>query len=672
MKGYIKYIGAIDIYNNNHYVKFSEGVNVITGKSSTGKSAMIEIFDYCFGSSDFTIPSGVITDYADFYYIVLCINDVFLIIGRSEKRKKIFLKEESLEPDIKHFNKELFEQNYYPRDFNKELGHYLGLSINDVDEDLNDRNHRPNNAKKGRPSVRNMTSYFLQHQNLIANKHSLFYRFDQKEKREQTIDQFKIFSGFVTSSYFLLKQKKAEKERELSKYINNHDNDDKFKKENALVLEQLLKEFLITTGGRLFDASANQILNNPKIYADKLKENIIQPSYSNDNISENMIEMREQIDILCSEKKKLLHKRHLIESSIEYSKKFSSVLNQNTLDETVEINSSLCPFCNHIHDDLNLISNDLIDAISWLNKQLLKTNYNIDSFESEEKIVNQLICDISRKINLLEAPIKAYEREIKKEKTIPTSQMSAKLQGKIELFLERSGSSNSIETIDTINDLRREIKTIDKELKKKYNVLEKMKNAEKYINKEMNIIASNFDIEKSYTPINLNFDIESFDLYHYDKVKDKRIYLRAMGSGANWLYCHLSLFLAINKYFCSLGSKSLIPSILFLDQPTQVYFPAFIDNNENNFDPLKLRQHESEKKQKELDHDMGSVTNIFNQLVNFCKTTEQDTGILPQIIITDHADNLELDNVNFEELVDGRRWRKRGFIDLNLVNMSKV
>ena len=58
-----------------------------------------------------------------------------------------------------------------------------------------------------------------------------------------------------------------------------------------------------------------------------------------------------------------------------------------------------------------------------------------------------------------------------------------------------------------------------------------------------------------------------------------------------------------------------------------------------------------------------AVTNLFNQLVSFCKTTLKETGIEPQIIITDHADKLELDSVDFEDLVNGRRWRTKGFIN---------
>ena len=55
----------------------------------------------------------------------------------------------------------------------------------------------------------------LQHQNLIANKHAVFYRFDEKEKREQVIEHFKVFVGFVTQEYFQLKQELVEWERQV-------------------------------------------------------------------------------------------------------------------------------------------------------------------------------------------------------------------------------------------------------------------------------------------------------------------------------------------------------------------------------------------------------------------------------------------------------------------------
>ncbi|SMG64407.1 conserved hypothetical protein, partial [methanotrophic bacterial endosymbiont of Bathymodiolus sp.] len=65
-------------------------------------------------------------------------------------------------------------------------------------------------------------------------------------------------------------------------------------------------------------------------------------------------------------------------------------------------------------------------------------------------------------------------------------------------------------------------------------------------------------------------DLKTFDFYyHYDK---QNIRLSEMGSGANWLACHLSLFLSLLHISCK-ESKSCIPSFLLIDQPSQVYFP---------------------------------------------------------------------------------------------------
>ena len=56
------------------------------------------------------------------------------------------------------------------------------------------------------------------------------------------------------------------------------------------------------------------------------------------------------------------------------------------------------------------------------------------------------------------------------------------------------------------------------------------------------------------------------------------------------------------------------------------------------------------------------MENIFNEIISFCERMEKDNEITPQIIITDHADHLKLnDDRVFEDYVRAR-WRQRGFI----------
>ena len=57
-------------------------VNVITGDSHTGKSAILEIIDYCFFASKSKISESMINENVDWYGINFNINDKEFTIGR--------------------------------------------------------------------------------------------------------------------------------------------------------------------------------------------------------------------------------------------------------------------------------------------------------------------------------------------------------------------------------------------------------------------------------------------------------------------------------------------------------------------------------------------------------------------------------------------------------------
>lgn len=660
MKSYVKYIGLVDKKDKIHSVQFTTGVNIITGKSSTGKSAIIEIFDYCMGSSEFNIPSGVITDNADIYFVILSIKETFLVLARKENDKKIFLKEESNLPDIKMLNKEYFDNKFFisNSDFKVNLGHYFGLDINDIDEDKSVLQYT--GQKKGRPSVRNIIPYLIQHQNLIANKHSLFYRFDENEKREQTIDQFKIFAGFVTQEYYILKQNLANSKKQLKKLEFEEKAINIEREFNSKKIDGLLQEYKAISGNKLFEEASNIILSNPANYIDKLVTKDISINENNDESVEKILSLEKEYNKLLSQKRELNYKYRNINSSIDYAKKYKEELLNNQVIAEASINVTTCPFCARETNVITDEANQLEEAINWLNIELRKSPYLLDSFESDKN-------NIKEKISIIDEEIESIKNEIEQLKNITKAlennrslnEQALKAKLKIENLLESlvDRKNNNIE--EKIKAIQQDISEYEKLLKDKFDLDKQLKEAEKYINNKMKEIGNKLDFESSYKPINLKFSLTNFDLWHEKENKDK-VYLRSMGSGANWLYSHITLFLALHNFFCSLGNKSLIPPILFLDQPSQVYFPTSIkdENDEFNIDHIEEKKGTDTK-----DEDLKAVTNLFNKLVSFCKTTLKETGIEPQIIITDHADRLELEDVDFEDLVNGRRWRAIGFIN---------
>ena len=196
----IEFIGLIDKKGNVHGVALRPGLNLITGRSATGKSSVIEIFDYCMGESQNTIPAGVISDNAEVYLLLLEIGIKRYLIGR--KNTHFYLIDADVN-EIKNKNDitlDLFDITSIPSNvFKNQMNSLFGLDIESTVEREEDRMR---GGMKGTPSFRHTMSYILQHQNLVANKLALFYRFDEREKKEQTIDQFKIFAKYVDARYY--------------------------------------------------------------------------------------------------------------------------------------------------------------------------------------------------------------------------------------------------------------------------------------------------------------------------------------------------------------------------------------------------------------------------------------------------------------------------------------
>lgn len=107
-----------------------------------------------------------------------------------------------------------------------------------------------------------------------------------------------------------------------------------------------------------------------------------------------------------------------------------------------------------------------------------------------------------------------------------------------------------------------------------------------------------------------------------------------MGSGANWLGCHLIAHLALHRWFVQ--ESRPVPRFLFLDQPTQVYFPAERPEGERSVDELE-------------DEDRAAVVRMFRLISEVVETLAPNM----QVIVTEHAD---LEEDWFQDKVV-ERWR---------------
>ena len=668
MRAFIRHIGIVDQKDKVHSVSFGPGVNVVTGKSSTGKSALIEIFDYCFGSSDFTIPDGVITSNSEIYFVVINVMNVDLVLARrKDDAKAAFLKPVSdlaKTADSQKLTLSYFEDSFFIplTDFKRALGRYFGLRITDVEVSSTDRQYR--GQKKPRPSRRSFTSFMLQHQNLIANKHALFYRFDEREKRDQVIEHLKIFLGFADQQYFIKTQELDALQMRQRSIELRIPKAAEMRKSAANSLDSAIREYHAASGNYMDLGETADLVSAPAIALEAIRalrvevkstsgEQIRQRDELERNRARQIGELREAQRSLSS-----------IRASIAFAKRYTSEAGAVNVPESAKVSDTICPFCNSSHEGIKAEANELSSAITWLNDELRKSTHLLESFEEEELKAKRRVEE--KETEVLEsdkqlAKIDAQIKDLEKFRTQHELALKAKLRAEaaLESLLEKPDE----ELGQQLEAVKIEIKELTKFLRDKYDVKKKLETAESEIDKLLSDLGARFDFEESYRPINLRFSLETFDLWH--ETAQRKVFLRSMGSGANWLYCHLALFLALHRYFASLGNACTIPSILFFDQPSQVYFPSILDND-TEFSPEDLAAKEGQSRKRSVDEDIVSVTNLYSQLVRYCGETKEATGIEPQIIVTDHADNLDLEgDTIFEDLVQGRRWRTRGFIQLD-------
>lgn len=79
-------IAAIAVYNRDgriRVLRLNTGkLNILTGRSKTGKSAVLDLVDYCLGRDEVTLPVGIITEVASWFAIILAIGDLRVLIAR--------------------------------------------------------------------------------------------------------------------------------------------------------------------------------------------------------------------------------------------------------------------------------------------------------------------------------------------------------------------------------------------------------------------------------------------------------------------------------------------------------------------------------------------------------------------------------------------------------------
>lgn len=642
MRSYIKAVVIFDSKGEKRFVDFNQGVNIITGDSKTGKSALLEIIDYCLCSSRCTIPKGTITEFGNMYCLLFVIRESCLIIAREswEKGGKMYFDKQNGE-----FSHENLEYSYFnnktflpPKDVQFLIENELDLKVSNLGA-----NDEEKNGKKA--SLRNMTSYMFQHQNLMASKFALFYRFTDYYKRQDVIEQFPVFAGIVGQEYYssLIKLTNLRKDLKRLQKTELQNKDISQIAEKGIL--PLLKDYFALTNSTLDE---NQNIKDLIELSKNLPPLELEIHTSKD-IVERYTVLNDKLEKLRSEECELNLKINELKSVNSVSFEYRGMLNElfeKTNISTAGKDQYTCPLCGNECHKITKISNDVIEASKWLDNEIKISNSYSYSFVEDIRKLEEEKDKVIKDIKEVYRQLKYIERNYMQSENLKN--LEAKVnnaRARIELYVESLNEEFFKGVSKEISEITGSIKQLEQNIKD-YDI-EKRKNTAKYkILENMGRIAQTLDFEEEFRPMNLVFDLDTFDLYHLTKTNQK-IYLSEMGSGANWVSCHISLFLSLLRYFSEQKEKSPMPLILFLDQPSQVYFPQGTDPYPDREDELKT------SRQKDIE----AVNNIYKTIFDEVESISNDVEIIPQVIIVDHVDGEELAVKEVFKRFQRRNWR---------------
>ena len=607
-------------------LKFELGkVNVISGASRTGKSAVIPIIDYCLGSSTCSIPVNTIRKYCEWFGIVVATAQGEKLLARKEPGAQrntddMFLLEAEKITTIPA----RLTKNTSAGAVKRLLDDLANLSSLDFS------GGEETSGFDGRPAFRDLAAFTFQPQNVVANPDVLFFKTNTYEHREKLRKIFPYVLGAVTPA-LMAKQFELNRTRQL---LRRKEKELKEAQEvSARWLADLKSKFSEAQELGLIPKLEEEISRNQMI--ERLEEVIARTDLTLAVSTSTISDALRELNSLESEEREVSRElttlRHRLEEmnrmrvgvqqyetalSVQRGRlQLSSWLASHASDE------SDCPMCGSHTDSakrkLQVLAQRLEEVETAAGAD--KDKEVPAAFDRELQRVTAEVGNATERLRSVQIRKRALTG---RSKEASEQQFSAKhterFIGNLEssLDLHRRLGSDS-ELVEEVRVLKETVRALEEALREQ-DVEARMRRALRIINANAGKLLPHLDIENPNDPISL----ETNDLTIKVLGSERDDYLSEIGSGSNWLSYHLAVLLSLHQFYLS-QRNSPVPAFLVLDQPSQVYFPKQVVSRDVEVgDDPKVR-----------DEDVDAVRKAFEVMGSVALG---ENGKL-QLIVLDHA-----------------------------------
>jgi len=593
-------------------------LNIITGASKTGKTALIEIIDYCLGSDECRIPAGIIRRSVAWVGVRLQVQE-----GQAFVARRLPEQGQSTSSDVYYDVRreiqlpgyETLRQTTNPKALELLISRHAGIGEN-VHEPAEGQTRGALTA-----NIRHALFFSFQQQGeIISNKH-LFHKQGEEFIPRTIKDVLPYFLGAVDDEHV---GKMAEL-RQLRHELKGVER--KLSEHEAIIGRGLTRAQALISEAQDIGLYRTEItINSWEGCVEALRQVQTQPVEPEEELAGE----RDAFDRLHRERADLSVKLQIVKDRISAAKALASDrqgysreagLHLNRLQSIELFNSPegktpTCPLCESVLPDGIIPSvADLEQSIQNLDTQVRSVEERSPQMEGVIRILQERMEDVKGRLRENREALEAVQASNRRLQAIrDRAARRSHVLGRVGFYLE------SLPHVDDRSDLRRKIEelkgiiaTLEYELSDDA-VQERIESILSILSLDMSKWARMLCLEHSEYPLRLSLK----RLTVVADTSDGPIPMEQMGSGENWVGYHLVTHFSLHKWFVKKDRPT--PRFLFVDQPSQVYFPA--DNDvDGSMEGIENEDREAVARMYQL------ALEVVQELApNF------------QIIMTDHAD----------------------------------
>ena len=597
---------SITVWSNNgasRSLNFERNkVNILTGESQTGKSALLSIIDYCFLASKHAIPHSVINENVAWYGLVFFVNDKTFSLARKSPE-----------------NNEVSKDYYF-----SSTGEIPGTPVANISEgdlrsileaefSISEKTVVPFGGKTIKAGSKFSFRYFFLFntvsEDIITNSKVFFDKQTENRYREALPRIFDISLGIDDIANIEAREKAEQLKIKIARLENKKAHLDTGRTLFQKELTEVARE--AASYGLSIDIPPEATLSSTAEYFEGIRDRT--------NFPEN--EEREEL------KAELFSLDRKIRNITQFTSEFRSY------KETLKVSGdSLRPFNELLKQSPSLVKSPIFDQlIMSLQEDLLAVKNAITEKHPVESQLDEHLGPLKK------ARVRVKERlsAISIEEKPPLSERDKLLFigetiGKLRAYSNvPTTATTQGETAESLQDALDELQVRD------------VSEARDAVVSLINETARDLLQETGHA-------LANYATYQADfNYTEKRLRLRRprstivehIGSSSNHMFLHLLHFLALHEV--ALAQKSVfIPSFLVIDQPSRPYYA------DKKTDRKQISNSDSEK-----------VRIAFNLLDNFVRRANADYGSQFQMIVFEHVPREAFENMDYvhvlPEFIDG-------------------